>query len=242
MRLEFKGTRCYPRPLSEFNQIFSSVNELLFLFHTLLVVSFSLISLRIGKFALSAFIALQSILANLFVIKQTSLFGFSVTCSDVFAVGGILSLNLLQEYFGKQEAKRAAMLSLYALVFFFLMGQMHLLYAPINSDQTHASFAMIFSSSFRIVLASLATFFLVQQFDLRFFSLLKGSLSLRIAFSLFCSQLLDTICFSFLGLYGLVESVFDIIVISFFIKCLIILASAPVTALSKRFVKHELSV
>ena len=62
-------------------------------------------------------------------IKQIDLFGFSVTCSDVFAIGGILSLNLLQEYFGKEAASRAVKVSLLALLFFAVMSQVHLVCA-----------------------------------------------------------------------------------------------------------------
>ncbi|MBX7067551.1 MAG: queuosine precursor transporter [Parachlamydiales bacterium] len=216
------------------------MNEFLFLAHIWIVIGFALGALRFGSGALTAFIALQGVLANLFVVKQIHLFGFSVTCSDVFAIGGILSLNLLQEYFGKDAAKRAVKISLGALLFFAAMSQIHLLYAPTALDTTHDSFLNIFSSSMRIVAASLATFFIVQQFDVRFFSFLKGKLPIRIAISLFTSQLLDTILFSVLGLYGLVESLFDIIFMSFMIKCLIILASSPFTAFSKRFVKLDI--
>lgn len=218
------------------------VNELCFLFHVGAVIAFVLLALRMGRGALVALIALLGVLANLFVVKQMSLFGFSVTCSDVFAVGGILSLNLLQEYFGKERAKQAVQISLFSLVFFALMSQIHLFYLPTALDTTQGAFSAIFSSSPRIICASIATFYLVQQFDVRFFGLLKGKLPVRIAISLLISQLLDTTLFSLLGLYGLVESLFDIILVSFLIKCIIIAVNAPFVAFSKRFVKNELSV
>jgi hypothetical protein len=216
------------------------MNELIFFSHILLVVGFLLLSLRMGERALVGFVALQGVLANLFVLKQIDLFGFEVTCTDVFAIGGILSLNLLQEYFGKRSAKQAIHLSLLALIFFSLCSQIHLLYLPTSHDATQNAFATLFSTSPRIVFASIATFYLVQQFDVRFFPLLKGKLSLRIAASLFVSQLLDTILFSLLGLYGLVASLFDIILVSFLIKCIIIAVSSPFVSFSKRFVKHEI--
>lgn len=216
------------------------MNELIFLGHTLIVVGFALGALRLGAMALTALIALFGVLANLFVVKQMTLFGFSVTCSDVFAIGGILSLNLLQEYFGKESAQKAIKISLWALLFFALMAQIHLLYTPASHDMTHGAFLAIFSSSLRIIAASIATFFLVQQFDVRLFPLLKGSLPIRVGLSLLISQFLDTALFSFLGLYGLVVSIFDIIALSFLIKCLVIFISAPFTAFSKRFVKNAL--
>jgi uncharacterized integral membrane protein (TIGR00697 family) len=218
------------------------VNELVFLLHIFVVIGFVLGALRLGKSALIAFIALQGVLANLFVVKQMELFGFAVTCSDVFAIGGILSLNLLQEYFGKEAAKQAVKISVVTLLFFAFMSQIHLFYSPAVFDTTQEAFRAIFSQSLRIVFASLGTFYLVQQFDVRFFSVLKGKFPVRVAISLVCSQLLDTVLFSFLGLYGLVESVFDIILVSFLIKCLIIAVSSPFVVFSKRFVKHELPI
>lgn len=214
------------------------MNELILIFHVAAVLVFALMALRLGKSSLIALIALQGVLANLFVVKQMALFGFSVTCSDVFAIGGILSLNLLQEYFGKEAAKEAVRISFLALLFFGAMSQIHLLYVPTAFDGTQGAFQTIFSSSLRIVAGSIATFYLVQKFDVHFFGLLKGKLPVRIAISLFCSQLLDTVLFSFLGLYGIVESIFDVVLVSFLIKCLIIGASSPFAAFSKKVVKH----
>lgn len=218
------------------------MNELIFFFQILAAAGSILGALRLGKSALVALIALQGVLANLFVVKQIALFGLSVTCSDVFAIGAMLSLNLLQEYFGKETAKQAIRISLLLLLFFTLVSQIHLLYIPTPLDTTHTSFSTLLSSSPRLLFSSLATFYLVQQLDLRLFSHLKGPLITRLSLSLLISQLLDTTLFSFLGLYGLVESLFDIILFSFLIKCIIIAASAPLALLSKRFVKHVLPI
>ena len=210
------------------------MNELLFLIHTFLVIGFVFGAARLGKSSLIALIALQGILANLFVIKQMTLFGFSVTCSDVFSVGCILALNLLQEYYGRESAQLASKISLISLVFFACMSQFHLLYSPIGSDP----FIPIFASTPRIILASVAVFGLVQQLDVRLFAFLKGRFALRMATSLLVSQFLDTLLFSFFGLYGLVDSVFDIVVVSYLVKCAIIGTSSMLVAFSKRWVKY----
>jgi uncharacterized integral membrane protein (TIGR00697 family) len=207
------------------------VNELLFFAHILLVIGFVFGATRMGKNALVALIALQGVLANLFVIKQMSLFGFSVTCSDVFSIGGILGLNLLQEYHGKDSAQSAVKVSLICLIFFACMSQFHLLYTPLGDDP----FISIFASTPRIVVASIGVFYLVQKIDVGLFGWMKGNLVVRLGLSLLITQLLDTVLFSFLGLYGLVESVFDIIVVSYLVKCLIIGTSSGLVGLFKRF-------
>jgi hypothetical protein len=217
------------------------MNEFLFFFHIFVVIGAVIWVLRqFGCLGLTVFIALQALLANLFVIKQMNLFGFDVTCSDVFAVGGVLSLNLIQEYFGKEPAKRAIWISFACMIFFALMTQIHLLYIPSATDTTHPAFSQIFSTMPRIITASIFVFFIVQQIDVRLFSFLQkffkgGKLPLRIVLSLFVSQTIDTVLFSFLGLYGLVSSLADIIFISLLVKGMAIGASAPFTALLRRW-------
>ncbi len=219
------------------------MNEILFLVHVIAVVGFGLASLKMGKTALTAWVALQAVLANLFVIKQICFFHFHVTCSDVFAIGSVFGLNLLREYYGKEAAKKALWACFSAMVFFVAMAQLHLLYKPSPYDTAHQAFEMILSSSPRLLFASLAVFFIVQQIDLRLFGYLKEKffrvpLSIRNAFSLATTQFLDTFLFSIFGLWGLVASLSDIILVSFLIKLLVIALMSPLIHFSKRFVPH----
>ena len=214
------------------------MNEVLFLGHILLVLFFLGVAVRWGQTSLMVYVALSGVLANLFVVKQITLFTLSVTCSDVFAVAGILGLNLLQELYGKPAARKAIYASLLGLLFFVIMAQIHLLYQPSAFDRTQMAFAVILGSSLRIVAASISVYFIVQQFDILFFGWLKRFIShlpLRLMSSLFVSQTLDTVLFSFLGLYGLVASMLDVIVMSMMIKCVIIACSSPIAAFFKRF-------
>jgi len=218
------------------------MNEWIFFTHLLCMIAFLFAALRIGMVALIVLISLQTVLANLFVVKQIELFGLFVTCSDVFIVGSLLALNLLQEFFGKQAAKKAVRISIFSALFFVAMSQMHLLYHPNSEDVTQTAFVQIFSSTPRIVLASIGVFFLVQQIDLRIFAWLQKifdgkHLPLRIGISLALSQTIDTVLFSFAGLYGLVASILAIIVVSLPIKFLSIACSAPFTALCRKFVR-----
>lgn len=215
------------------------VNEILFFIHVFLVVGFVLIAARLGKNFLIGLVVLQSVFANLFVVKQISLFGFSVTCSDCFAIGGVLGLNLLQEYYGKQESSFAVKASFFGLIFFVCMAYFHLQYIPLEQDVTQSSFETILSHTPRITLASIFVYFIVQKIDIRIFGFLQKLfqgkfLPCRIAISLVCSQFIDTCLFSYLGLYGIVESIFDVIFISFFIKCLIIFFSSFLSVFAKR--------
>lgn len=209
------------------------MNEILFLIQILLIVGFALGALKLGKGALIAWVAIQALVANLFVLKQINLLGFDVTASDAFVIGSLLGLNFLQEYYSKDEAQKTTWICFFFMIFFALASQLHLLYEPSAHDGTQGAFLTILSPAPRLFIASLSVFFLVQQFDIRFFAFLKkklpqASFALRTAISLVFSQFIDTLLFSFAGLYGMVTSLTDIILISFSVKLIVIFCLTPV--------------
>lgn len=208
------------------------MNEILFLIQIFFIITFVLFSLKQGKVFLTTSVTVQALIANLFVLKQITLFGFEVTASDAFAIGSLLGLNMLQEYFTKEDAQKAMWICFFFMLFFTLISQLHLLYQPNSHDTTQEAFLTLLSASPRFLIASMCAFLLVQQIDIRFFTFLKLQLpkinfSIRATIALIVSQFLDTALFSFMGLYGLVISVFDIIFFSFTIKLLVIFCFTP---------------
>jgi len=217
------------------------LNELLFLSHCIVIALFSLISLSLGPSALVAFICTQCILANIFVLKQMTLFGLTATCADAFTVGATLGLNLLQEYFGKETAKRAIVINFALLIFYLVVSQIHLLYVPAYGDSTQYHFAALLEFMPRIVIASFSVYFFVQMLDYYLYGFLKKKyadkhLILRNYCSIALCQLIDTVFFSFLGLWGIVEDVWQIIVVSYCIKMVSIIITTPFIWLSRKIV------
>lgn len=203
------------------------MNEFVFFIQTFAIIGFALFALKLGKGALTAWVAVQALIANLFVLKQIHLFGFDVTASDAFAIGSLLGLNFLQEFFDREEANRATWICFFFMFFFAVVSQLHLLYQPSEHDLTQEAFSILLTPSPRLLAASMSVFFIVQQVDIRLFQFLKNtfpqaSFPLRASISLVISQFLDTFLFSFAGLYGMVASIVDIIVISFIIKLIVI--------------------
>lgn len=203
------------------------MNELIFFAQIFLIVGFALGAFKLGKEALVAWVAIQALIANLFVLKQITLLGLEVTASDAFAIGSLLGLNFLQEYFSRAEANRATWICFFFMLFFVLVSQLHLLYQPSPSDTTQSAFLTILIPSPRLLIASMSVFFIVQQVDIRLFAFLRNrltrtSFALRAAMTLAVTQLLDTILFSFAGLYGIVASVTDVIIMSFVVKLIVI--------------------
>lgn len=89
------------------------------------------------------------------------------------------------------------------------------------------------------MIASLVTYFIVQRLDCMVYEILKNRLHgnylvTRNYGAILFSQLTDTVLFSFLGLYGLVESIIPIICISYCIKVIAIGVATPFIWFSKK--------
>ena len=213
-------------------------NELLFALHIGIVSLFSLGALKLGKEALIAFICLCCVLANLFVAKQILLCTFNATSSDSFTIGSVLGLNLLQEYFGKEIAKKALWINFFVLIFYTLMTQIHLVYIPSSCDSMQPHFSALLSNMNRIAIASLGVYFLVQYLDYRIYGFLKKKFGNRYLVprnyvSVMVCQLIDTVLFGFLGLYGIIDNIGEVIVVSYIIKLVAILLTTPFLWLSR---------
>ncbi len=215
------------------------MNEYIFVFQAIAISISLLVALRLGKEALIAFVAAQTIFANLFVLKQICLCSFDATASDAYAIGGLLGLNLLQEYYGRKTTHLAIWISFFIAIVFAIVSQLHLLYMPIASDITQQAYYTILSAVPRIVGASLITYLIVQFFDATLYGYLKQNMQsqfyiIRNYISVSLSQLLDTVLFSFLGLYGLVENVWHIIMVSYVIKLAIVGLATPFLIFSRK--------
>jgi len=214
------------------------MNEYIFITHALLLSCGIIIATYLGQEALIAYATLQAILMNLFVMKQITLFGFEVTATDAFAIGLILTLNVLQEFYGKKNALKAIWITFACSIAYALFSQIHLLYIPSLFDINNGHFIALLTSVPRIVIASLLTFLMVLHTDATLYAWLKKFFNgrffiLRSALSVFICQLLDTILFSFLGLYGLVPHIWHIIFLSFTIKLISISISLPIVSFGK---------
>jgi len=214
------------------------MNEIIFFIQVFGIFVFAIGALKLGKSSLTAWVTIQALIANLFVLKQITLFGFNVTASDAFAIGSLLGLNFLQEHYGEKEAKQTSWICFFYMLFFVFVSQLHLLYQPNIFDTAQSSFEHILSPAPRLLFASMSIFFIVQQIDIRIFTSLKKSFpnlgfTGRITIALIITQFLDTILFGFVGLYGIVASVIDITIVSLAIKFIVIFCITPLLKLAK---------
>ncbi|OGB97625.1 hypothetical protein A3F06_03790 [candidate division TM6 bacterium RIFCSPHIGHO2_12_FULL_36_22] len=221
------------------------VNEFIFIIHILAISIGNIVALRLGKEALVTFLCLQALLANLFVTKQVLLFGLCVTCTDSFIIGCDLSLNLLQEYFGKKIASKTIWISFTALLFYLVMTQIQLWYLPNCYDIMHPHFQMILGITPRLIFASLTAYLVAIKIEYILYQWLKQKLDgryiiLRNYGAIIISQLIDTIIFSTLGLWGYVHSVLHIMVLSYIIKLIALFVATPLVFAGARYLQKEI--
>jgi len=199
------------------------INETLFLGQILLIVFLDLLAAYLGREYLLSLIVVQGLLANFFILKQVSMFGLVVTCTDVFIIGMVLALNLLEEIYGKEASSKAINSYFFTLIVVFLFKFFHLSYVPASVDQTQGHYLALLSETGRIIFATLAVSFLSLHMDRYLYRLLSSKLDVRFLslknfITTAVSQLFDTILFSYLALFGIFASMWDLIVFSYTIK------------------------
>lgn len=217
------------------------MNSIIFCLHVTAICTLTLLALRFGLGVMTAWLSLLAVAMNLFALKQITLFSLNVTSADALSVGYLLGLNLIQEYFGRKMAKKTIWISLFIAGSFLILSSIHLLYTPAGVDWAQPHFAALLTPVPRLICASLLSFWIVQLFDLSLFSFLRKKtqgkyFAARTVLSLVASQILDTVLFSYLGLYGLVDSIGHILLFSLAVKLAVILISTPFVAISKKVV------
>jgi len=221
--------------------LFSS-NELTFITHSVLIATFAVVGVRLGRGALTGFIAVCCVLGNLFVIKEATIFGLEVVTSDGFTIGANIAVTLIHRYYGDKAAKNSILIGAYCAFFFLLMTQIHLLYVPNIHDTMHPFFYAILERMPRIILTSF--FVALMSFNLNLYLFdkithLVGERFSNIAsfFSMSISQFFDTTLFAICALYGTVHSVTQVIFFSSLVKCLSIAIAVLVVSLCQNFIK-----
>jgi len=189
-------------------------NEILIILSFLLIYGGVMLFYRLfGKNGLLAFNVMATLLANIEVLLVVRAFGIEMTLGNVLFASTFLITDILSENHGKKDANRAVIISTLCSVFFIAISQMWLLYTPSESDWASSSFRTIFSSTPRVVCASLIVYLISQLIDVwlyhkwwdwcrkRFGDEKKG-LWIRNNGSTMISQMINTLLYTFLAFYG----------------------------------------
>lgn len=232
-------------------------NELIFLIQTLVGLGMVLFAFRMGKNWLYAIIAISYVLANIFVTKTITLFGFEATGGNVLYGAIFLSTDILSEYYGKAAARKGVFIGLGATLFYLVMSQMMISYTPSPNDWgASAGMDTIFSFAPGIVLASVIAYMVSQLHDVWAFHFWKAKFSgkllwLRNNLSTASSQLIDSLTFAILAfavfprLFLEPESilpmsvVWEIVLTTYVLKLLVAFIDTPFIYLSVKFSPNQ---
>ncbi|HZG73985.1 MAG TPA: queuosine precursor transporter [Chondromyces sp.] len=198
-----------------------------------------------GRTGLFVWVGVSTILANLQVVKTIEVFGLTATLGNTMYGTAFLATDILNERYGKDDAKKAVWLGFFTLLMMTVIMQLVLLFEPHETDFAQGSLESIFGLLPRIALGSLAAYLVSQFADVYIFSYLKKKFPkdhqfwIRNNGSTMISQLLDTFVFTsiaFLGAFP-TEVWFEIFITTYLLKWIIALLDTPFGYIAKKFPK-----
>jgi hypothetical protein len=203
---------------AELHEFFQSNQDLLWLTTVLLDLALTVLMYRIfGRQGLLACIVLAILLSNLQGPKLTTIFGLQTSLGVIFYSGIFFATDLLSEKYGRMQANRAVIIGFAVSVITVLMLSIALEFQPTTDPETAAlsrdiqdSFATILNFTPRFVFGSLFAYLISQTFDVWFFHFIKKRthgrhLWLRNNLSTMTSQIIDTLLYSLVVWWGVVE-------------------------------------
>ena len=190
------------------------MNELLLTGSVFFIFGFTLFAYRFfGKIGLYCISAAATILANIEVVILIRAFGMEQTLGNVLFAVTFLITDILSECEGKKAANLAVWTGILSSLFFLALSQSWLLYEPSAGDTMAPAIHAVFSSTPRLICASLTVYAVSQFFDVwlyhkwwdftnRRFGDRRRFLWLRNNGSTLISQIVNTLLFTLLAFYG----------------------------------------
>lgn len=217
-------------------------NELIFVSHVVVVSASVLLALRHSYGALLSVLSIQLIVANLFVTKQIVIAGMLTTCSEVFIVSGMYGISLVQAYYGDKRARQTIFYTFAFLLLFVLLSRLHIWYEPVTGNTVAEALSALLAPAPRLMAASLSAYIISERVHLyaaRWLSA-RGVSSLARILAIGLGQVVDTLTFALIGLYGMVPGLRSIMIVSLVVKAVVIIALAPLLTLARALVPNSI--
>ena len=196
----------------------------------LIVTVFSGMAGRFGKGWLFAIYAVSIVIANVTASKLMTVLGLTVAAADIIYAIGFTTIDLINEYYGKEEAKRAIVTALFANLLWAYSAYVAVkLPAADVFAEMQPQFEAVLGSAPRIVLASMIAYYIASRVDVGVYHLIRqrgGPVWARIVGSNAASLLVDSVLFSTIAFYG-VFPLAEVIVGQYLIKIVITLLNVP---------------
>ncbi|MCP3030744.1 queuosine precursor transporter [Halobacillus sp. A1] len=196
-----------------------------------------------GKPGLFVWIGMATVVANIQVVKTIELFGLTATLGNIVYGTAFLATDILNEKYGKNDAKKAVWMGFSTLIAMTIMMQMAMLFTPASSDIAQPALESLFGVTVQIAAGSLLAYIVSQYFDVWLYSKLKNvftsdkTLWVRNNGSTMISQLLDSAIFCGIAFYGLYpfDIWLEIFLTTYIIKFIVAFMDTPFLYAAKTF-------
>ena len=192
------------------------------------------------KEGIYVWIAIASIMANIQVCKNINVLGISTTLGNVLFASNFLATDILNELYGKNEAKKGVFIGGVAIVISIIMTQLTLLFIPNEFDFVQDSMKTLFDFNLRVSLSSLFMYIIANYVDVVLYSKLKKlKLWQKNNFCTILCNCLENFGFIFLAFGGImtIKELIIIAVSTSIIETIIALFDTPFLYLARRFHK-----
>ncbi|KAA1187465.1 queuosine precursor transporter [Paenibacillus sp. FSL R5-0744] len=201
-----------------------------------------------GKSGMYAWVGIATVIANIQVAKTIAMpFDIVMTLGNTMYVTLYMTSDLLNEKYGRAEARKAVWFGFFTLLMTTVIMQMVLVFKPQETDIAQSSLETIFGLMPRLALGSLTAYFISQFLDVRLYSWIRkyystsSQLWIRSNGSTMISSFVDTLIFctiAFAGLYN--WSVwFEILLTTYLAKFLLTAVSTPILYIARTFTFAE---
>lgn len=201
-----------------------------------------------GKKGMYAWVGVATVIANIQVSKTIMMPpGIVMTLGNTMYVTLYMVSDLLNEKYGRKEARTAVWFGFFTLIMTTVIMQMALKFTPQEEDIAQSSLETIFGMMPRLALGSLAAYFISQFLDVRLYSWIRkyyGSsrqLWIRSNGSTMVSSFVDTLVFctiAFAGIYDL-KVWTEILLTTYVIKFVLTAAGTPILYIARTFTFEE---
>lgn len=222
---------------------FTMVNGMIFLVWMVLGLTLVTITYKLfGVKGMVAVIAGNVVIMNILVNKGVVLFGLGATAGNVLYGMIFLSTDILTEWHGGKEARKAVLCGFVAGLIAFFASMAALAMEPAPWDYGHEALAVLTSPMWRILLGSWAAYLISQVFDTHAYEWYKGKglpIWVRNNGSTMVSQFLDTAIFCSIGLLGLMPFVdwVQVLISTYVLKVVVAGIDSPFMYLVKHMKK-----
>ncbi|MYL48519.1 queuosine precursor transporter [Halobacillus litoralis] len=200
-----------------------------------------------GKSGLFVWIGMSTVLANIQVVKTVEMFGLNATLGNIVYGTAFLATDILNEKYGKKEARKAVWMGFSTLIIMTIIMQFAILFNPGQNDIAQPALQALFGLVPRIALGSMLAYIVSQYFDVWLYAKLKKlfpsdrALWIRNNGSTMISQLLDTSIFCFIAFFGLYpfEIWLEIFITTYIIKFIVAALDTPFFYMAKKMPHSE---